>query len=228
VSKATGVPWAKLGAWVMAGLTLEELGITEEPQLKGYAVKAPVFPFERFWVDPLLGPEMRSTGEVMGLGETLGEAFAKTQLNLKTRLPARGGVFLSVSDKDKLGVIPIARRLHEWGFRLYATSGTARVLRDHGIAVKIVRKLHEGHPNAVDLLLSGAIQLVINTPLGKSSHRDDAFIRLTAMRARIPYVTTLEGAEAALEGIEALRSGRLPVRALHGVSIFPQSKSIFP
>jgi carbamoyl-phosphate synthase large subunit len=205
----------------MAGLTLKELGI-KEPQVEGYAVKAPVFPFERFWVDPLLGPEMKSTGEVMGLGETLGEAFAKTQLNLKSRLPMEGGVFLSVNDSDKKKLLPIAYKLHDWGFRLYATRGTAAALSREGIPAQCVLKLHEGHPNVIDLLGSGEIKLVINTPLGRAAHREDAVIRLSAMRFSIPYVTTIAGAEAACAAIEALREGRLSIRALKG------SKSLIP
>ena len=209
VSKATGVPWAKVGAWVMAGKSLKELNVPEEPAPWGYAVKAPVFPFERFWVDPVLGPEMKSTGEVMGLGETVGEAFLKTQLNLKTKLPVRGGVFVSVSDPDQPKVVPIARRLWEMGFRLYATRGTAQALEGAGLPVERVYKLGEGHPNGLDLLKSGKVHLVINTPLGKASHRDDAHIRLAAMRERLPYVTTLEGARALVEAIEVYQNGKL-------------------
>jgi len=216
VSKATGIPWAKIGAWVMSGRTLRELGVSEESWPQNYSVKAPIFPFERFWVDPLLGPEMKSTGEVMGVGDSLGEAFAKTQMNLKSQLPRSGSVFLSVKDPDQPKVVPLARRFHELGFPLVATRGTASVLADHGLPVEIVRKLGEGHPNAIDHLQSGKVALVINTPLGKASHRDDEFIRLSAMRYDIPYVTTLEGAWAALAGIEAIRRGALSVRPLVG------------
>jgi carbamoyl-phosphate synthase large subunit len=223
VSKATGVPWAKVGAWVMAGSKLQELSVPDEPRplQQGFAVKAPAFPFERLKADPVLGPEMKSTGELMGIGSTVGEAFAKTQLNLKTRLPAEGRAFLSVHDRDKPEIAPIARRLYELGFSLYATGGTARVLQSAGLSVEIVPKLGEGHPNVQDLLRSGRVQLVINTPQGKGPHRDDAYIRLTAMRRGIPYVTTLEGARAALEAIEALRRGRLSVRALPVTSVAP-------
>ncbi len=214
VSKATGTPWAKIGAWVMAGRSLRELAVPEEISIAGYAVKAPVFPFERFWVDPLLGPEMKSTGEVMGVGDSLGEAFAKTQMNLKSQLPRSGWVFLSVKDPDQPRVVPIVHRLHQLGFQLLATRGTASVLLAQDIPVEIVRKLGEGHPNAIDHLQSGKVALVINTPLGKAAHRDDDFIRLNAMRCGIPYVTTIEGAGAALAGIEALQRGALSVRAL--------------
>ena len=214
VSKATGIPWAKIGAWVMAGQSLREIGLPEETSPQSYAIKAPVFPFERFWVDPLLGPEMKSTGEVMGVGDSLGEAFAKTQMNLKTQLPRSGWVFLSVKDPDQPKVVPIARCLQQLGFQLLATRGTASVLLAQDLPVEIVRKLGEGHPNAIDHLQSGKVALVINTPLGKASHRDDDFIRLSAMRFGIPYVTTIEGAWAALAGIEALRRGELSIRAL--------------
>ncbi|OGF53107.1 MAG: carbamoyl phosphate synthase large subunit [Candidatus Fraserbacteria bacterium RBG_16_55_9] len=225
VSKATGIPWAKIGTWVMAGQSLSELGLPEESWTQGYAVKAPIFPFERFWVDPLLGPEMKSTGEVMGVGDSLGEAFAKTQMNLKTQLPRSGSAFISVKDPDQEKVVPIARRLHELGFELLATRGTASVITDQSIPVEVVRKLGEGHPNAIDHLQSGKVALVINTPLGKASHRDDDFIRLSAMRYGIPYVTTIEGAWAALAGIEALRRGALSIRALAESSYVLEKRS---
>ena len=214
VSKATGVPWAKVGAWVMAGRTLDAIGVEASPAPTGFAIKAPVFPFARFWIDPVLGPEMKSTGEVMGVGETLGEAYVKTQQNLKTRLPLGGTAFLSVNDGDKERLGPLAERLHALGFRLLATKGTGEMLRSKGLPVEVVLKLHDGHPNVLDRLQRDRVQLLINTPLGKSAHRDDAFIRLAAMRHGIPYVTTLAGAEAAVAGIEALRMGALSVRPL--------------
>jgi carbamoyl-phosphate synthase large subunit len=217
VSKATGVLWAKVGAWVMAGRTLRELGLLCEPRVEGYAVKAPVFPFERFGVDPVLGPEMKSTGEVMGCGRTVGEAFLKTQLTLKTRLPTTGGVFLSVTDRDKPKAVLLAHKLQELGFSLFATQGTGAALREAGLTVRTVAKLGEGHPNGRDLLRSGEIQLVINTPLGKISHRDDAFIRLSALRRGIPHATTMEGAQALVGAIEALKEGSLSVQALKNV-----------
>jgi carbamoyl-phosphate synthase large subunit len=225
VSKATGIPWAKIGAWVMAGRSLRELDVPEETWPQGFAVKAPIFPFERFWVDPLLGPEMKSTGEVMGVGDSLGEAFAKTQMNLKSRLPRSGSVFLSVKDADQGKIVPIARRLHELGFELLATRGTAAVIVEEGLPVEIARKLGEGHPNAIDHLQSGRVVLVINTPLGKASHRDDDFIRLSAMRYGIPYVTTIEGAWAAVAGIEALRRGALSIRSLAESHSFSAKRS---
>ena len=228
VSKATGVPWAKVGAWTMAGLSLDELNVPDEPPVLygGVAVKAPAFPFERLKADPVLGPEMKSTGELMGLGRTVGEAFAKTQLSLKVRLPTQGGVFLSVCDRDQPEVAPLARALHGLGFRLYATRGTARAIleRHPELSVEVVKKLSEGHPNAQDLLRSGRVQLVVNTPQGKGPHRDDAYIRLTAMRRNIPYITTLEGAWAAVEAIAALQRGALEPRPLYARFRFPSQQ----
>ena len=220
VSKATGMPWAKVGAWVMAGQTLDDLGIDAAPKVPNYAIKAPVFPFSRFWVDPVLGPEMKSTGEVMGMGETLGEAYVKTQLNLKTRLPLGGTAFLSVTDADKPRLGPLAERLDALGFRLLATPGTAEALAGRGLTPEVVRKIHQGQPNVLDRLQRDRVQLAINTPMGRSSHRDDAFLRLAAMRHGIPYVTTLAGAEAAVAGIEALRTGELSIQPLAKPSVF--------
>ncbi len=214
VSKATGIPWAKVGAWVMAGIPLGAMGIPKEIEFESFSVKGPVFPFDRFWVDPVLGPEMKSTGEIMGIGSTLGEAFSKTQMNLKTRLPKSGSVFISLNKRDQREIAPIAHKMHQMGFKLYATEGTGAVLIEKGLPVEIVKKLHEGHPNVLDLLKEGRVQLVINTPLGKPSRKDDEFIRLTSMRYAIPYVTTIEGAEAAVEAIEALREGELSIAPL--------------
>jgi carbamoyl-phosphate synthase large subunit len=201
----------------MAGRPLREMGLFHEPKINGYAIKAPVFPFDRFGVDPVLGPEMKSTGEVMGHGKTVGEAFLKTQLNLKMRLPTTGGVFLSVTDRDKPKAVPLAHKLEKLGFSLYATRGTGAALKAAGLPVQMIAKLGEGHPNGRDLLRSGKIHLVINTTLGKISHRDDAFIRLSAMRRGIPYATTMEGAEALAEAIEALKEGSLSVQALKSI-----------
>ena len=214
VSKATGVPWAKVGARVMAGVKLIDLNLPDNPKVEGFAVKAPVFPFDKFWVDPVLGPEMKSTGEVMGSGKTIGEAYAKTQMNLKTRLPVMGSVFVSVNQREQSKSIPIVQMLNKMGFRVYATEGTGSILEQNEISVEVVKKLHEGHPNVLDLLTEGHVQLIINTPLGKSSRKDDEFIRLTAMRYSIPYVTTIEGADAAVQGIHSLRQNELSIQTL--------------
>jgi carbamoyl-phosphate synthase large subunit len=214
ISKATGVPLAKLAAKVMAGLTLKELGLCDEPQAKGFHVKAPVFPFDRFFVDPVLGPEMRSTGEVMGSAQTVGEAFAKTQLSLKSRLPTEGTVFISVSDRDKPAVVPIARALAQLGFTLIATRGTAHVLRHAGLDVHVINKVSEGHPHIGDAIRQGQIHFIINTPSGKRAHRDEAAIRIGAVKHRVPYVTTVEGAQALVEAIRTFKRGFLRVYAL--------------
>lgn len=214
VSKATGVPLAQIAAMVMAGVPLRELGFTKEPELKGFHVKAPVFPFDRFLIDPLLGPEMKSTGEVMGSGRTLGEAFAKTQLSLKSRLPTEGHVFISVNDRDKPMIVSVAQALAEMGFELIATRGTADFLRRAGLPVRTIKKVSEGHPHIGDAIRAGEIQLVINTPLGKRAHQDEAAIRINAVRHRVPYVTTLEGAQALVGAIRVLQAGLLRVSTL--------------
>jgi carbamoyl-phosphate synthase large subunit len=214
VSKATGVPLAKLAAKVMAGMTLRELGLRSEPTVKNFHVKAPVFPFDRFFVDPILGPEMKSTGEVMGSGRTLGEAFAKTQMSLKSRLPTAGRVFVSVNDRDKECIVPLARALVELGFEIIATRGTAERLRREGLPVQIINKISEGHPHIGDALRAGEIALVINTPRGKRAHHDEAAMRIEAVKHRVPYVTTIEGAQMLIEAIRALQAGQLYVYAL--------------
>ncbi len=214
VSKATGVPLAKLGARVMAGEKLKKLGLTQEPPLQGFHVKAPIFPFDRFLVDPLLGPEMKSTGEVMGTANDLGAAFAKTQLNMKTRLPVSGCAFVSVNDRDKDKVVELARELTQMKFTLVATKGTAQFLCDNGLSVNSINKVNEGHPHIVDATREGKIALVINTPLGKLSHQDEAAIRIAAVKHRIPYVTTLSGAQAVIAAIRSLKEGTLQVKAI--------------
>ena len=214
VSKATGVPLAKLGARVMAGDKLKKLGLTEEPRLQGFHVKAPIFPFDRFLVDPLLGPEMKSTGEVMGTATELGTAFAKTQLNMKTRLPVSGRAFISVNDPDKSKILELAQELTELGFSLVATRGTAQLLQENNLRVEPINKVSEAHPHIVDAVREGRIALVINTPLGKASHQDEAAIRIAAVKHRIPYVTTLSGAQAAIDAIRSLRKGPLDVKAI--------------
>ena len=214
VSKATGVPLAKIGARVMAGSSLKELGFLNEPKVSGFYIKEAVLPFDRFLVDPILGPEMKSTGEVMGASSDFGEAFAKTQMSLKSCLPTEGMVFMSVNDADKAKIVPVARALSGMGFTLLATRGTAAYLRKHGLAIETIKKVSEGHPNIVDSICAGEIALVINTPLGRRSHRDEAAIRINAVKQRVPYVTTVPGAYAAASGIEAMRRGTLGVRPL--------------
>jgi carbamoyl-phosphate synthase large subunit len=215
VSKATGVALARLAAGVMVGHTLEALGYTEEIELPYVAVKEAVFPFTKLPnVDTLLGPEMRSTGEVMGIADSFGWAFAKSQIGADAALPTSGGILVTVNDSDKPTVTPIVRRFHEMGFTIYATEGTARHLQKRGIPCQRVLKVWEGRPNPVDLILSDTVQLLINTPLGKYSQRDDYEIRRTALMHRIPYTTTMSAASAACDAIIALRSSAGDVLSL--------------
>jgi len=215
VSKATGVSLAKLAAAVMVGHTLDELGIPDDLPLPGVAVKEAVFPFTKLpGVDTILGPEMRSTGEVMGLADSFGMAFAKAQIAADGSLPSTGAIFVTVNDSDKPTVLPIVRRFHEMGFRIVATEGTARYLRARGVPAERVAKVHEGRPNAIDLIVSGEAQLLINTPLGKFTQADDYAIRRAALMHRVPYTTTMSAASAACDAIIALRSRTGSVRSL--------------
>ena len=215
VAKATGVPVAKIGARVMAGAMLSEFSLDAIASAPHVAVKEAVFPFARFPnVDVMLGPEMRSTGEVMGLAPTFERAFAKAQLGAGVRLPLEGVAFLSVRDGDKRAVLPMARRLLEMGFRLAATRGTARALGEADLMVSIVNKVLEGRPHCVDAIRSGDIQLVINTAEGAQSVADSYTIRRDALTHGVPHYTTIAGARAAVHAIVALRSGTLEVAPL--------------
>jgi carbamoyl-phosphate synthase large subunit len=215
LSKAAGVSLAKIAAKVMAGRTLTDLGFTKDLEVAGVFVKSPVFPFVRFpGVDTLLGPEMKSTGEVMGGSTGFGVAFAKAQLSVGQRLPEQGTAFVSVNNHDKPNLLPIARDLAELGFRLVATRGTAAYLRSHGLEVDVVFKVNEGRPNIADEIVNRTIALVINTPLGRDSFFDDRAVRRAATLHEVPCITTLTGAAAAVEAIRALREQGLGVRAL--------------
>jgi carbamoyl-phosphate synthase large subunit len=215
VSKSTGVPLAKMAARVMAGEKLKELGITEELQVRHCFVKSPVFPFNKFpGVDSILGPEMRSTGEVMGVAESFGSAFAKAQLSAGVCLPRSGRVFLSVNDQDKPKLVSIARDLKSLGFQLMATSGTQSQLGKEEIEASTVFKVGEGRPNIVDLIKSKKIDLIINTPQGQRSHYDDKVIRHAATQHGVPCITTLSGAAAATLAIRTLQTEKLTVRSL--------------
>ena len=215
VSKTTGVPLASVAAAVMLGKSLEEIGLADEVLHPYVACKEAVFPFNKLpGVDLLLGPEMRSTGEVMGIADSFGMAFAKAQDSAGGPLPLEGGLFVTVNDNDKDTVTPIVRRFHALGFRIYATEGTARHLRMRGIPVERTLKVHEGRPNAIDLVVSGRVQLLINTPLGKLTQQDDYLIRRAALQHGVPYTTTMSGASAACDGIIALRSRAGEVRSL--------------
>jgi carbamoyl-phosphate synthase large subunit len=215
LSKATGVPLAKIAAKLMIGRTLAEQDLSADLEVKGSFVKTPVFPFVRFQgVDSLLGPEMKSTGEVMGCAETFGSAFAKAQMGAGQHLPQSGTAFISVNNKDKAAAVPIARGLARLGFSLMATRGTAAYLRAHGIDASIVFKINEGRPHVGDELLNRRIALVINTPLGRDSFFDDKTVRSVAMLQGVPAITTLTGAAAAVSAIEAMRNEGLTVKSL--------------
>jgi carbamoyl-phosphate synthase large subunit len=215
VSKATGVPLAKIAAKLMLGRKLSEYGLPDELDVDRFFIKTPVFPFVKFpGVDPILGPEMRSTGEVMGIGEEFGDAFLKAQLGAGTRLPREGAVFISVNDQDKRGVVDLGRELHKLGFKLVATRGTQRRLGGAGLPCEFVYKANEGRPNIVDMVKSKEIDLVINTPLGRASFYDERAIRSAAMHYGIPCITTMTGATATVEAIKALKEGRLDARSL--------------
>ncbi|SEG80591.1 carbamoyl-phosphate synthase large subunit [Marinobacterium lutimaris] len=203
VSKCIGVSLAAVAARVMTGKTLEELGFTEEIVPKFFNVKEAVFPFNKFQgVDPILGPEMKSTGEVMGTGDTFGEAFMKAQLGAGERLPRKGTAFISVRDVDKAGVVAVAQDLVELGYKLVATAGTASLLSDNGIAVERINKVAEGRPNIVDMLKNGEIAYVINTTEGRKAIADSAEIRRSALQHKVPYTTTLAGAAATAEALK--------------------------
>ncbi|MDQ4076822.1 MAG: carbamoyl-phosphate synthase large subunit [Chloroflexota bacterium] len=215
VSKATGVPLAKVAAKVIAGKRLEELGVTEEPYVDGFFVKEAVLPFKKFLgVDARLSPEMRSTGEVMGHAGRFGHAFAKAQMAAGEALPTSGAVFVSVNDYDKANVLKIARDLHRLGFDLLATRGTAAALSRVGLPVEQVNKVSEGGRHIVDRIRSGEVDLIINTPLGPIAHTDGVAIRTTAIRYGVPLLTTLSAAQAAVNGIRALSEKQLRVRSL--------------
>ena len=208
VSKATGVPLAKIAAQVMAGRSLASLGIRDDLTVKNYHVKSPVFPFNKFQgVDTILGPEMKSTGEVMGSGDTFGEAFLKAQEAAGLRLPTEGTVFISVNDRDKIKTLEIAREFKALGFSIIATRGTAAYLNQNEVASGSVYKVNEGRPNAVDLIKSGKIQIIVNTPLGKESFFDEKAIRRAAIQYNIPAITTLSAALATIGAIKALKNG---------------------
>lgn len=215
VSKAIGVPLAKLAAKIMAGRSLEELGFTRESWPNYWAVKESVFPFNRFLgQDILLSPEMRSTGEVMGLDTDLGIAYAKSQMAAGGPLPLSGRVFLSVSDQHKPEAAALARDFVNLGFEIISTEGTASVLEKAGLRVKRVFKLSEGRPHTIDLLKNRQIQLVINTPSGQIPRADEIKIRTTAVYTNTPIMTTMSGAKAAVRGIAALKQGGFSVKAL--------------
>jgi carbamoyl-phosphate synthase large subunit len=214
VSKATGVPLARLAARVMAGETLADLNVPDEPPVPGVAVKEAAFPFNRFDVDTLLGPEMRSTGEVMGFDDSFGMAFAKAQLSAGNPLPAKGKVIVTVNARDRRTVTPMLRRLRDLGFELLATRGTRASVGALGVPAELVFKVGEGRPDIVDHIVTGDIALLINTPLGKKSQYDDYAIRRAAITHGVPYLTTMSATSAACDALIALRSRSHEVRSI--------------
>jgi carbamoyl-phosphate synthase large subunit len=215
VAKATGMPVANIAAKVMTGMSLAELGIDREPLPAHVSVKESVFPFRKFvGVDIVLGPEMRSTGEVMGISERFSLAFAKSQLAAGVVLPKSGNIFISVTERHKVQIVDLALRLHRLGFRLMATAGTARRLEEAGIPVERVKKLVEGHPNLLDHLIDGEVALILNTPSGKGARTDEGRIRAAAVQQGVSSITTIQAAEAAVKAMEALREEEMNVMAL--------------
>jgi carbamoyl-phosphate synthase large subunit len=214
VSKATGVPLARLAARIMAGEKLVDLGVQEEPPVPGVAVKEAAFPFNRFDVDVLLGPEMRSTGEVMGFDDSFGMAFAKAQISAGNPLPEEGALIVTVNDNDKETVTPILRRFRDLGFEIMATQGTRDYLERLGVPAERVYKVNEGRPNIVDHIITGDIVLLINTPLGKKSQYDDYAMRRAAITHKLPYLTTMSATSAACDAIIALKSRQREVRSV--------------
>ena len=215
VSKATGIPWAKIAAKVMAGKSLAELGITEQPDPKHVSVKEVVFPFSKFpGVDVILGPEMRSTGEVMGIDQSFPLAYAKAQIAAGSVLPTRGSVFISVRNGDKEAVVPVAKMLADAGFQILATAGTHEVLSKNDVPTTRIPKLREGRPNIQDQIKNGKVQLIINTPTTKGPQTDEGKIRAMAVLNKVPIVTTITGAHAAARAILAMQKEEWGVRPL--------------
>ncbi|MGH7140969.1 MAG: carbamoyl-phosphate synthase large subunit, partial [Pirellulales bacterium] len=215
VSKAIGMPLAKIAATIMAGVSLAEQGYESAPIPSHVSIKESVFPFVKFaGVDIVLGPEMRSTGEVMGTSERFSIAFAKSQLAAGVLLPKSGTIFMSLSDRTKRHAVALGSKLTELDFQLIATGGTAKLLLEAGINVRQVKKLQEGHPNLLDLLIDGQIQLIINTPSGKGARTDEGRIRAASVSHGVPCITTIQAADAAVMAMEALRGEEMTVQAL--------------
>jgi carbamoyl-phosphate synthase large subunit len=223
VSKATGVPLARIGALVMAGRKLKQFELPDELSVDRFYIKSPVFPFAKFpGVDPVLSPEMHSTGEVMGIGESFGEAYGKAMTAAGLNLPQKGIAFISVNEADKGQAVLLARRLTRLGFNLMATQGTAARLGEVGLKVANVFKVNEGRPNVVDHIKQGEIALIINTPLGRASHYDEQAIRRAALQYNVPCVTTMTGAQALVEALTSRANGKeigvYALQDLHAVS----------
>jgi len=214
VSKVCNIPMARLATQIMLGRTLAELEIKPKT-IKHFGVKEAVFPFNMFpEVDPILGPEMRSTGEVLGMADSFGLAYYKAQEAAQATLPQQGTVLITVSEEGRPAVLEVARNFQDLGFKIKATEGTHRFLTESGIKSEHILKVHEGRPNIVDAIKNGEIHLIVNTPSGRLSQHDDSYIRKSAIRYKVPYITTLAGALAAARGIAAIRRGHGQVKSL--------------
>jgi carbamoyl-phosphate synthase large subunit len=214
VSKVCNIPMPRIAVEVMLGAKLKDMGLERRP-IPHFGVKESVFPFNMFpEVDPVLGPEMRSTGEVLGLAASYGMAFFKAQEATNSTLPLAGTVLITVAEHDRPGAVEAARRFAGLGFAIMATSGTAEYLGRHGVAAQPVAKMHEGRPHVADAIMNDKVQLVVNTPSGKTSLHDDSYIRKAAIKHKIPYITTIAAALAAVEGISARKQGKETIRSL--------------
>jgi carbamoyl-phosphate synthase large subunit len=208
VSKVAGIQMARIATRLMLGETVRGLGLDKRHVVPYYGVKEAVLPFEKFpEVDPVLGPEMRSTGEVLGLSANFGEAYYKAQEATQTSLPTSGTVLISINDRDKAELTEVARGFRACGFDLAATAGTAAAISAAGIPVRTVDKINEGRPNVLDLITNGEVDIIVNTPIGKQGKVDDSYIRKAAIKGRLPYVTTMAAARATLSGIRCVKQG---------------------
>ncbi len=215
VSKMMDIPLARIATMIMIGKKIKDFPELVKKDLPYVGVKEAVLPFNMFpEVDPVLGPEMKATGEVLGIADTFGSAFYKAQEAAGSRLPVEGTVLLTVADKDKEALLPVAKRIRDLGITIYATQGTSKFLKDNGVENSEIRKLHEGRPNIADAIKNGEINLIINTPVGRSSKYDDSYIRIKAVQHKIPYITSVAAAEASVEGIEAIRKKKVQPKAL--------------
>jgi carbamoyl-phosphate synthase large subunit len=215
VSKTIGIPLARIATLLMLGKKLSDFPELVHRQLPYVSVKEAVFPFNMFpEVDPVLGPEMRATGEVMGIDTDFGLAFFKAQESSGTKLPTEGNVLVTVTDKDKPELVPIAAKLAKLGFKIFATENTQRFLKEKNVDSGLIKKLHEGRPNISDAIKNKEIQLIINTPIGRMSVHDDSYIRMLAIQYKIPYVTTMAAAQATVDGIDAVKSRQTQPKSL--------------
>ncbi|MDD3296301.1 MAG: carbamoyl-phosphate synthase large subunit, partial [Candidatus Omnitrophica bacterium] len=215
VSKVTGIPIARIATDIMLGKKIKDFKQLKKQTFNYVGVKEAVFPFNMFpEVDPLLGPEMKATGEVMGMAATFGLAFYKAQEAAGLKLPTQGNVLLTVTDKDKQSLLPVAKKLNSLGFKIYATSGTGLFLKGEGIETIEIKKIHEGRPNIADAIKNKELQLIINTPAGRMSKHDDSYIRIMAIQHKVSYITTMAAARASVEGIEAVKNGNLEPKAI--------------